>query len=103
MIKNITNARDLIHFLEDAIKNGFPILIIVKDIKQDIVAKLIVDNLRCALKVNALKDPGFGESTSYYLDDIMIFTGGISYSFEKVFICHSTRKLNNYFFQCKSS
>uniref|UniRef100_A0A6N2K8E7 RuBisCO large subunit-binding protein subunit beta, chloroplastic n=1 Tax=Salix viminalis TaxID=40686 RepID=A0A6N2K8E7_SALVM len=48
--KKITNARDLITILEDAIRAGYPIA--------------------------ALKAPGFGERKSQYLDDIAILTGG---------------------------
>ncbi|PQM33093.1 ruBisCO large subunit-binding protein subunit beta chloroplastic [Prunus yedoensis var. nudiflora] len=54
--KKITNARDLINILEEAIRGGYP--------------------LRGALKIAALKAPGFGERKSQYLDDIAILTGG---------------------------
>ncbi|GLT66287.1 hypothetical protein SLA2020_386580 [Shorea laevis] len=63
--KKITNARDLVHILEDAIRGGYPILIIVEDIEQESLATLA-----------ALKASGFGECKSQYLDDIAILTGG---------------------------
>jgi chaperonin GroEL len=74
--KKINNARDLITILEDAIKSGNPILIIAEDIEQEALATLVVNRLRGALKIAAIKAPGFGERKSQYLDDIATLTGG---------------------------
>ncbi|KAG2304559.1 hypothetical protein Bca52824_033210 [Brassica carinata] len=73
--KKITNERDLVGVLEDAIRGGYPILIIAEDIEQEALATLVVNKLRGTLKIAALKAPGFGERKSQYLDDNAILTG----------------------------
>ncbi|KAH9297939.1 hypothetical protein KI387_029621, partial [Taxus chinensis] len=55
--KKITNARDLIGILEDAILAGYPMIIIAEDIEQEVLVTLFVNRLRGAFKIAALKVP----------------------------------------------
>ena len=74
--KKIKTARELITILEETIHRGYSILIINEDIEHEALATLVMNKLRGALKIAALKAPGFGERKSQYLDDIAILTGG---------------------------
>lgn len=77
--KKITNARDLVNVLEDAIRGSYPIVIIAEDIEQEALATLVMNKLRGSLKIAALKAPGYGDRKSQYLDDIAVLTGGLPY------------------------
>ena len=74
--KKVTSARDLVGILEEAIRGGWPLLIMAEDIEQEPLATLVVNKLRGQLKVVAIKAPGFGDRKSQYLEDIAILTGG---------------------------
>ena len=73
--KKVTSARDLVGILEEAIRGGWPLLIMAEDIEQEPLATLVVNKLRGQLKVVAIKAPGFGDRKSQYLEDIAIMTG----------------------------
>ncbi|CAN4086855.1 unnamed protein product [Withania somnifera] len=76
MVAEYENCKGLVSVLEEAIKSGYAILVIAEDIEQEALAALVVNKLRGASKIAALKAPGFGDRKGQYLDDIAILTGG---------------------------
>ncbi|CAN6880886.1 unnamed protein product [Brassica oleracea] len=71
----IANAEDIVGVIEVAIRGGYPLLVIAQEIDLEALAILVGYKRRGALKIAALKAPGFGELKSQYLDDIAILTG----------------------------
>merc|ERR1719183_2142610 len=61
--------------VDKKVKSARDMIVIPEDIEQEALAMLVVNKLRGALKICALKAPGFGERKSQYLEDIAILTG----------------------------
>ncbi len=76
MDSKIATIQDLVPLLEAVSQTGKPLLIITEDIGKDILATLVLNQLRGTLKVAAVKAPGFGEHRKAMLQDIAALTDG---------------------------
>ncbi len=81
--KKISSMKQIVPVLEKVASEGRPLLIIAEDVDGDAQAALILNIIRGALKVCAVKAPGFGNERKEMLEDIAVLTGGQVISEEK--------------------
>lgn len=73
--KKLSSMKDLIPVLEKTVKEGKPLFIIAEDIEGEAQAAIILNIIKGAIKVCAVKAPGFGDEQKEILEDIAVLTG----------------------------
>ena len=71
----ISSIKDLVPLPEKVMQAGKPVAIIAEDIEGEALATLVLNRIRGALKVVAVKAPGFGDRRKAMLQDMAILTG----------------------------
>jgi len=83
--KKINTMKQIVPVLEKVVSEGRSLLIIADDVDGDAQAALILNIVRGALKVCAVKAPGFGDRRKAMLEDIAVLTNGTVISEERGF------------------
>jgi len=81
--KKISSMKELLPVLEPVVQTGRGLVIIAEDLDGDALATLVVNRIRGALKIAAVKAPGFGDKRKEMLEDLAALTGGTVISEEK--------------------
>lgn len=89
--KKITNINELVPFLEIAIKDNRPILLICDELEQEVLSALVVNKLRGVVNVVATKAPGYAKKRESILEDIAHIT---SATFLKSGLCENLSTSN---------
>ena len=74
--KKIKHLNEILHILESVSQSGKPLLIIAEDIETEVLSTLVLNKLRGALNVVAVKAPAYADKRKALCEDIAVLTGG---------------------------
>ncbi|MGH9843966.1 MAG: chaperonin GroEL [Blastocatellia bacterium] len=74
--KKISSLHEIFPVLQLAAQEGRALLVIAEDVEAEALSALVVNKLRGALRVAAVKAPAFGDRRKAMLEDIAVLTGG---------------------------
>jgi len=74
--REFTSIRDLMKPLELSLEVSRPVLVIANDVEGDALQGLVLNKTKGALRVCAIKSPGFGNSRHDLLNDLQAVVGG---------------------------
>ncbi len=73
--KKLMTMQDILKPLEAVLETGKPVLIVANDIGDEVLQALVLNRVKGALKVCAIKSPGFGNVRHDMLQDMACLTG----------------------------
>ena len=74
--KKISSLHEIFPVLQLAAQEGRALLVIAEDVEAEALSALVVNKMRGALRVAAVKAPAFGDRRKAMLEDIAALTGG---------------------------
>ncbi len=80
--EKVSKLKDILPLLEAVSKKNRSLLIIAEDVEGEALTALALNKMRGALKVAAVKAPGFGDHKNNMLESIAVLTGAVLISQE---------------------
>ena len=71
----VSSMKELLTVLEPVVQAGRGLLIVAEDVDGDALGTLVVNRIRGALKIAAVKAPGFGDKRKAMLEDLAVLLG----------------------------